>query len=209
MKLKLRVGSTPTFGTTVNFFIYSMISVTDLRAGRRFLLEGSPWQVLEYKHTKMGRGSATIKIKAKNLKNGSVLEKSYINGAKVEPIETENKNLQFLYQDKNDYFFADAKTFEQVSLDREFLAGKEKFLKEGVEVLVLFWEGQPLDIELPNSMVFTVATTDPGVKGNSATNVFKPAVMENGLQVKVPLFVNVGDKIKVDTRSGEYLERAK
>jgi len=186
-----------------------MISVTDLRAGRRFLLEGDPWQVIEYKHVKMGRGSATIKIKARNLKTGSVLEKSFINGARVEPVETENKTLQFLYHDKNDYFFADSKTFEQVGLNKEFLAGRENFLKEGTEVVVLFWEGQPLDIELPNSMVFAVAQTDPGVKGNSATNVFKPAVMENGLQVKVPLFVNIGDKIKVDTRSGEYLERAK
>jgi elongation factor P len=186
-----------------------MISVTELRGGRRFLIEGQPWEVIEYKHVKMGRGNANIKVKSKNLKTGAVLEKSFLNGSKVETIETERKALQYLYRDHDEYFFADPQTFEQSSLERKVLSGKERFLVEGSEVTFVMWDGAPLDIELPNSMVFEVAQTDPGVKGNSATNVFKPATMSNGLQVKVPLFVNIGDKVKVDTRNGEYQERAK
>jgi len=186
-----------------------MISVTDLRSGRRFLLEGQPWEVLEYHHVKMGRGTANIKVKARNLRTGAVLEKSFINGAKVEPVETERRELQYLYREKEEYFFADPRTFEQISLSESLLGGKEKFLLEGAKVTILFWESEPLAIDLPTSLVFAVVKTDPGVRGNSATNVFKSAVLENGLEVKVPLFVNEGDRVKIDSRSGEYQERAK
>jgi len=186
-----------------------MISVTELRAGKRFLIDGQPWEVLEYKHVKMGRGNANIKIKSRNLKTGAVLEKSFLNGSKVETVDTEKVVLQYLYRDKDEFYFASPTTYEQTSLNRNVLGGKEKFLVEGIEVTFVMWEGAPLDIELPNSMIFEVGQCDPGVKGNSATNVFKPATMTNGLQLRVPLFVNVGDKIKVDTRTGEYSERAK
>jgi len=184
-----------------------MISVTEMRAGRLFEENGEPYQVLEYKHTKMGRGTANIKLKTKNLITGAVTEKTFISGAKVELVETEVKMLQYLYRENEDYFFMDPQTFEQFNLEAKVLAGKEKFLKEEQTVKILFWREKPLSIELPITMVFTVTQAPPGIKGDSVNASFKPATLDNGLEVKVPLFVNVGDKIKVDTRTGEYVER--
>ena len=184
-----------------------MISVTEMRAGKLFEENKEPYQVLEYKHTKMGRGNASIKLKAKNLITGAVVEKTFVSGAKVEPIQVEVKKVQYLYQEGDDYFFMDPLNFEQFILSTKILAGKEKFLKEEEIVKILFWEEKPLAIELPMSMIFKVAQTSPGVKGDSVNASFKPAILDNSLEVKVPLFINVGDKIKVDTRSGDYLER--
>lgn len=184
-----------------------MIPVTELRAGKCFKIDSVPFQVLEYKHTKIGRGTANIKLKIKNLKTGAVTEKTFISGAKVEPIETELKMLQYLYRDGNNFYFMDPRTFEQFRLSLKMLAGKEKFLKEEEEVKVLFWEQQPLAIELPTKMIFEVVQTSPGIKGNSVTASFKPATLDNGFVVRVPLFINAGDKVKIDTRTGEYVER--
>lgn len=184
-----------------------MISVTEMRAGRLFEENGEPYQVLEYKHTKMGRGTASIKLKTKNLITGAVTEKTFISGAKVEPVETEVKMLQYLYREGEDYFFMDPQTFKQFNLSTKVLAGKEKFLKEEEIVKVLFWNQKPLAVEMPISMVFMVTQTPPGIKGDSVNASFKPATLDNGLEVKVPLFINVGDKIKIDTRTGDYLER--
>jgi len=184
-----------------------MISVTELRAGRAFQIDGIPYQVIEYKHTKMGRGTANIKLKIKNLKSKIITEKTFISGARVQEITTIKRKLQYLYQDKDDFYFMDPRTYEQFSLAKPIMEGKEKFLKEGEEVKILFWEDKPLTVELPSSLVFEVVSTSPGIKGDSVTASFKPATLDNGLVVRVPLFVNVGDKIKVDTRTGEYLER--
>jgi elongation factor P len=184
-----------------------MIPVTTMRAGRLFEENGEPYQVLDYKHIKMGRGTANIRLKVKNLKNGAVIEKTFISGAKVQPIETETKTAQYLYHDGLDYFFMETKTFEQFSLKDKILGGKEKFLQEGQEVKILFWGEQPLAVEIPLNLVFEVKQTSPGIKGDSVNASFKPATLDNGLEVKVPLFINVGDKIKIDTRTGEYLER--
>ena len=194
-----------------------MISVTELRAGRAFQIDGIPYQVIEYKHTKMGRGTANIRVKVRNLYDGTIVQKTFISGAKVEPIETQTRIVQYLYQQEEEFYFIDPRTYEQFSLAKPIMGGKEKFLKEGEEVKILFWsfasaqdkEDIPLGIELPPKMEFIVAETGPGVKGDSVTASFKPATLDNGLVVRVPLFVNVGDKIKVDTRTGEYLERAK
>ncbi len=184
-----------------------MIPVTEMRAGRLFEENGEPYQVLEYKHTKMGRGTANIKLKVRNLLNGSIIEKTFISGAKVKPIETEVKILQYLYKEGEDYFFMDPKTFEQFILPVKTLAGKEKFLKEEETVKILFWKEKPLAIEMPITLIFTVTQTPPGIKGDSVSASFKPAILDNGLVVKVPLFIKTGDKIKVDTRTGEYVER--
>jgi len=186
---------------------FVMISVTELRAGRTFQVDGVPYQVIEYKHTKMGRGTANIRVKVRSLLDGSVVEKTFISGAKVEPIETEVKTVQYLYQQGDELCFIDSRTYEQFSLAKSVMAGKEKFLKEGDEVKILLWDEKPLGVELPNFLIFKVTSTSPGIKGDSVTASFKPAIMENGLVVRVPLFINVGDKIKVDTRTGEYLER--
>jgi elongation factor P len=184
-----------------------MIPVTEMRAGRLFEENGEPYQVLEYKHTKMGRGTANIKLKVKNLVSGAVVDKTFISGARVEPIETEVKTVQYVYREGDDYIFLDPQTFEQFNLSTKILAGKEKFLKEEETVKILFWQEKPLAVEMPIALIFTVTQTPPGVKGDSVSASFKPATLDNGLVVKVPLFINVGDKIKVDTRTGDYLER--
>ena len=184
-----------------------MIPVTEMRVGRLFEENGEPYQVLDYKHTKMGRGTASIKLKTKNLITGAVVDRTFISGAKVEPVETETKTVQYLYREGDDYFFMEPKTFEQFSLSTKVLAGKEKFLKEEQNVKILFWQEKPLAVEIPITMIFVVVETPPGVKGDSANASFKPATLDNNLEVKVPLFIKVGDKIKVDTRTGEYVER--
>ena len=186
-----------------------MISVTDLRAGKAFEIDGIPFIVIQYKHTKMGRGTASIKIKARNLENGSIIEKTFISGAKVAPVETQLKTAQYLYQDGDDFCFMDPKTFNQFSLPINLLDGQEKFLKEGEEFKILSWNDKALSLELPISMIFKIKDTPPGVKGNSAVNSFKKAILDNELSLDVPLFINIGDKVKVDTRTGQYMERVK
>jgi len=192
-----------------------MIPVTNLRAGTVFQENGQPFLVLKYEHTKLGRGTATIKLKIKNLKSKIIREKTFISGARVEEAEVEKREMQFLFEASSSKFqapnfvFMDPKTFEQVEAGKEILEGKEGFLKEGEVVQILFFEGEPVSVELPLSLVLEVKETGPGVRGDSATNIFKPATLENGLVVKVPLFVKVGDKVKIDTRTGEYVERVK
>lgn len=184
-----------------------MISVTDLKAGTTFEENGKVFQVLSYEHTKMGRGSANIKVKVKNFDNGAILDKTFINGARVNEVQILKKDLQFLYKDEENAYFMDPETFEQVVLSLSN-APEHIYFKEGEMFSVSFLKGMPLSVTLPPKMVFTVLETPPGVKGNSATNVFKDAVLENGLKTKVPLFIDNGDKIKVDTRTGSYSEKA-
>lgn len=181
-----------------------MISVTQLRAGTTFEEDNQPFVVLKYEHTKMGRGTANIKLKVKNLKSKIITEKTFISGAKVQEIQTPKRKLQYLYREGDNYSFMDPGTFEQFSLKSEILGEQVRFLREQAMVDVVFWEDQALGVELPTKMEFKVIETGPGVKGNSATNIYKPATLENGLSLKVPLFINQGEKILVDTRTGEY-----
>lgn len=189
-----------------------MISVNDLRAGTAFFDNGQPWVVIKFEHIKMGRGNAVIKVKAKNLKSGTIIEKSFINAEKVEEASTTKKQLQYLYRDGNSLVFMDPRSFEQFLLPKELLGEQSLYLKGGIIVNVAFLEEDekiiPLGVELPTKMEFAVAETDPGVKGDSAVNIYKPAKLETGLAIKVPLFVNEGEKIIVDTRTGEYAGRA-
>lgn len=193
-----------------------MISVTELRNGTTFQVDGKPFVALKYEHTKLGRGKANIRVKVKNLQTGQILEKTFISGAKVEPIKVQKRKMQYLYRDGGNFCFMDPTNFEQIELPLDLLGGQEKFLKEGLLVSVLFWEpstgsGQgkkPLSMELSITMEFTVRETGPGVKGDTAARSFKPATLENGIVVKVPLFIKAGDKVKVDTRTGKYIERA-
>lgn len=189
-----------------------MISANDLRAGTAFFHDGQAWVVLRFEAIKMGRGSSTIKVKVRNLKNGSIIEKSFINAEKVEEASTVKKALQYLYRDSESLIFMDPRTFEQFSLPLELVEEQAKYLKEGLNVTVMFLEEdsemKPLSIELPMKMEFAIAETDPGVKGDSAVNIYKSARLDNGMTVKVPLFVNVGDRIIIDTRTGQYTSRA-
>lgn len=184
-----------------------MISVTDLRAGTTYREDGQLFQVLSYQHIKMGRGSANIKVRVKNLNNGSTVDKSYINGARVDNVQINKKEMQFLYKDEESAFFMDQISYQQEQIPLIKIDGYE-YLKEGESFTVSFLDNNPLTVQLPPKMVFKVIETGPAIKGNSATNVFKDAVLENGIKTKVPLFISVGELIKVDTRTGEYTEKA-
>lgn len=184
-----------------------MISATDLKNGTAFLHYGKPYQVMKYSLIKMGRGGAIVKILARNLESGSTTEISYSSNNSVEEANTSKRQLQYLYKDAINAIFMDTRTYEQVEIPLEVLDKQILFIKEGGEVTVFFFEDKALSVEIPPKVVLAVTQTDPGVKGNSATNIYKPATLENGLKVKVPLFVKVGDKVKIDTRSGDYIGR--
>lgn len=191
-----------------------MLPVTDLRKGITFQIEGVPYKVVEYSHVKMGRGNATIRVTVRNLKTGSVEEKTYNSGASFDPITTIKRKLQYLYQDAENAIFMDPKNYDQVEIDKTILGNDLKYLREGQDIDVNFWADgargdQPLGVELPPNLVLKVIEADPGVKGNSATNIYKSVKLENGLTIKAPLFIKVGDKLRVDTRTGGYVERAK
>lgn len=183
-----------------------MIPVTDLRAGVVFEENDGIFEVLSYEHIKMGRGSATVKVRIKNLKTGSTVDKSFISNAQVKDVNLEKKELQFLYADEKSAYFMDQGTFEQVMLSLDVLEGW-RFLKEGELATIKFYKDTPLGLVLLPKVNLKVVDTPPGVKGNSASNVYKDAVLENGLKTKVPLFVNIGDAVVVDTRDGSYTKR--
>jgi len=184
-----------------------MIGVTELRAGTTYEENGQYLVVLSYEHIKMGRGSANIKVKVRNIKSGTIVDKSYINGAKVQDVQVLKKDMQYLYKDSDFVYFMDPKSYEQVNIPIK-LVPDHIYLKEGESFNVSFLEGEPLTVMFPPKMTFQVAETAPGIKGNSATNVFKEAILENGLKTKVPLFINIGEFIRVDTRDGSYAEKA-
>lgn len=184
-----------------------MLSATQLKNNTYFEYQGDPFIVLKYKHTHLGRGGANIRVKAKNLKTGSVRSFNFGSNDRFDEVILEKKEMQYLYLDNDNLLFMDPRSFEQIEVSKKILGEQYKFLTEGQMAIVLFWQEKPLDIDMPVSVELEVAESAPGVKGNSATNIFKPATLINGLNVKVPLFINKGDKIKVDTRTGEYIER--
>ena len=184
-----------------------MISATELKNGTTFLLDGNAYKVIKYQHQKIGRGGANVKLSVRNLETGSFEEKTMSSNSKVEDISTTKKPLQFLYKDGVDASFMDSKTYEQIQIPVKTIKDQLSYIREGEVADVLFWGQKPLAVEIAPKVTLTVANTDPGVKGNSATNVYKPAKLENGLEVKVPLFIKNGDKVRVDTRTGEYVER--
>jgi len=196
------------FGTYPRKKKLNMISVTELRAGAIFEDQGSIYQVLSYEHLKVGRGSANIKVKVKNIRSGSTTDKSFINGAKVNDLQVFKRDLQYLYKDGEFVYFMNPSTFEQISISLNLIDYEKDYLKEGNNFTISFLGDEPLSLTLPPKMEFEVTDTPIGVKGNSATNVFKEATLENGLKTKVPLFVKAGDRIRVDTRTGAYSEKA-
>ncbi|MEA3355553.1 MAG: elongation factor P [Patescibacteria group bacterium] len=186
-----------------------MINVNQLRNGKAFTEDNQPFLVLKYEFTKMGRGTGNVKVKVRNLESGAVVTKTYTTGNKVQDIQLNKKTMQFLYSDDENSLFMDPVTFEQIEINEKLIGDQKIYLIEGMDVSLLFWEEKPLSVELPSKMVFEISETDPGEKGNSAAKVLKPASLSNGLNVNVPLFINKGDKVVVDTRSGDYVERAK
>ena len=201
---QLHEGSTPSLGT-----ILFMLNVTELRAGTTFKDSQGIWEVIKYSHTKMGRGSATIRIKVKNLRTDATIEKTFTSGQKVDELPVVKKKGQFLYSDADRLVFMDPASFEQFDLPKSVCGGKEKFLQEGEGYDLFVAEDKVLSIEIPKVVTLSVKETGPGVKGNTVSATTKDATLENGLSVKVPLFISDGDKLKIDTRTGEYIERVK
>lgn len=192
------------------------MNVTDLKNGTFFMESGNTFQVLIYEHNKTGRGSGNIKLKVRNLKTGTLTEKTFITGAKVEEANVEKKKAQYLYKDGNTLNFMDPVSFEQFSLDQAVVGEAAKFLKDGMDLVLItsapIQSGsgdEALAMELPLSLVYTISETGPGERGNSVSNVFKEATLDNGLVIRVPMFIGVGEKVKVDTRTGQYVERVK
>lgn len=186
-----------------------MINATDLKNGTTFLLNHEPHKVLKYTLIKMGRGGAIVRVNARNLITGTTEDKTFSSNVKVEDVSLSKKNLQFLFSDANVVTFMDSVTFEQIEIPTSVVKEELSFVKEGETVSILFWDDRALSIDIPPKVNLKVSETDPGAKGNSTSNVYKPAKLENGMMVKVPLFIKIGDMIRVDTRTGDYVERSK
>ncbi|BCU81522.1 elongation factor P [Polycladomyces abyssicola] len=185
-----------------------MISVNDFRTGLTIELDGDVWQVLEFQHVKPGKGAAFVRSKLRNLRNGNIQERTFRAGEKVPRAHVETRQMQYLYESGGEYTFMDNETYEQISLPAERLEREIKFLKENMNVNIMIYQGETIGVQLPNTVELEVVDTEPGIKGDTATGGSKSATLETGLVVQVPLFVNVGDRLIIDTRSGEYVSRA-
>ena len=185
-----------------------MISTGEIKRGHTIEIDGQIYQVLEFQHIKMGRGSAQLRMKLRNIRRGDTIEKTVQAGERFPRARLDHRTVQYMYSDGDLYHFMDSKTYEQLALGPNHLGDAVDYLVDGMEVTLNEYQGEPIGVDMPPSVVMTVARTEPGVKGDTATGATKPATMQSGLKVNVPLFVNAGDRIKVDTRTGEYLERA-
>lgn len=184
-----------------------MIQTSDFKKNLKVLIDGEPYAVVDFQHVKPGKGNQFTRTKLKNMLTGSNLERTFKSGEKFEVPDVEYKNVNFLYSDETGFHFMDQTSFEQVALQQEDIEPKNLYLKENDEVNMLFFNGRAIDIEISNTVNLVVQQTDPGFKGNTVTNTFKPATMETGLVVQVPLHIGEGDVLKIDTSEGKYLER--
>ncbi len=185
-----------------------MINVTDARKGITVEMDGNLYQVLEYEHIKMARGSATVRLKLKDVRGGHIIEKTFQNNAKLPRARIERLKVEYSYRDGDLWYFMNKETFEQTPLNDDQVGDAAKFITENSPCDLLMYGTEPIGLEVPAAVVLTVTDTVPGVKGDTATGATKQATLESGLVVNVPLFVNAGDKLKINTGSGEYLERA-
>jgi len=184
-----------------------MYSTTDFRRGLKIEVDGTPYAIVEFQHVKPGKGGAFVRTKLRNLITGGVIDKTFRAGEKVERPDLEEKTMQYLYSEGNQYYFMDTETYEQTFLTQEQLGESKNFLQENINVSILYYQGKPIGVELPIFVELEVKKTEPGVRGDTATGGSKPATLETGAVIQVPLFINEGDKVKIDTRTGEYIER--
>ena len=184
-----------------------MINVNDFKTGMTISYEGNLYQVLEFQHVKPGKGAAIVKTKLKNLRTGSIVEQTFNSGIKVPQAHVEKIKMQYLYESSGAYTFMNMNTYEQVELQASQIENEAKFLKEGLEVLIFFYEGEMLGIELPEKVDYKITQTEPAIKGNTATNATKDAIIETGLLVRVPLFIEQDEEIIVSTKDGKYVSR--
>ncbi|MDH3238329.1 MAG: elongation factor P [Deltaproteobacteria bacterium] len=185
-----------------------MYSTTDFRNGLKIEFGGEPYVIVYFQHVKPGKGGAFVRTKLKNLKTGAVLENTFRSGDKVNKPDLDERGMQFMYLMENAYHFMDTKTYEQIYLDREHMGDAANYMIENLPVKILFYRGEPIGIDLPIFIDLQIVETEPGLKGDTVSGATKPASLESGAVVQVPLFLNVGDRIKVDTRTGMYIERA-
>jgi elongation factor P len=185
-----------------------VVSTNQFRTGIHIELDGQTWRVVDFQHVKPGKGGAFVRTKLKSLSSGSVVDRTFRAGEKFARIRTEQKNMQYLYDAGEEVVFMDEQTFEQLSLPHSLIEDELPFLQPSSSVQVMFVGGNPSGVDLPSSVVLAVTDTEPGVKGDTVSNVTKPATLETGAVIQVPLFVNVGDKIKLDPREKRYIQRA-
>jgi elongation factor P len=186
-----------------------LISTNEFRSGARVELEAGPFVIVDYQHVKPGKGGAFVRTKLKNLRTGNILERTFRSGEVLPEPDVEEKELQFLYSQGEEYHFMETSTYEQLSFTREQLGDTYDLLKEGMSLTVLIYKGEPLNASLPNFLELKIVQTDPGIKGDTASGGTKPATLETGATVKVPLYLEEGDMIRIDTRTRTYVERAK
>jgi elongation factor P len=187
-----------------------MYSTSDFRRGLKITFKGDPYSIIDIQHVKPGKGGAFVRTKLKNLVTGRVLDETFRSGEKMEQPDLEEKEVQYLYFDNKDgYVFMDKSTYEQLHLTEDQVGDNKNFLLENMDLYISFYKGKPISLDFPTTVNLEVVKSDPGVKGDTATGATKPATLSTGLVVQVPLFINEGDILKIDTRTGEYIERAK
>ena len=184
-----------------------MVSAGDFRNGLTFEMDGAVMQIIEFQHVKPGKGAAFVRTKLRNVITGAVTEQTFNPTAKFPTATVERKDMEYSYNDGDLYYFMDLETYDQVPLNKEKLPENFKFVKEGMQVRLVSYKGNVFSVEPPMFVELLVTNSEPGVKGNTATNTTKPATLETGAEIKVPMFINEGDVLKIDTRTGEYLER--
>jgi elongation factor P len=182
-------------------------STAQFRKGLKIEMSGEPFIIVDFQHVKPGKGGAFVRTKIKSLISGNVLDKTFRSGEKVDVPDLEEKKMSYLYRDESGYYFMDSETYDQMTLSEDQIGDAIGYLKENIQVDLLFHNGTPIGIDLPMFLELEVAETDPGVRGNTASGGSKPAKLETGITIQVPLFLNEGDVVKVDTRTGEYIER--
>jgi len=185
-----------------------LISTNDFKTGLTINIDGDVYQVIDFQHVKPGKGAAFVRCKIKNLRTGSTVERTFNAGEKIPRAHVERRSAQYLYNDENNHYFMDMETFEQISLSKEELGDAVKYIKENMTINVLMFQGSSIGIDLPNFVELKVIETTPGIKGDTASGGSKPAVLETGYTVQVPFFINTGDILQIDTRTGQYLKRA-
>ncbi|PLR84470.1 elongation factor P [Bacillus canaveralius] len=185
-----------------------MISVNDFRTGLTIEVDGAIWRVLDFQHVKPGKGAAFVRSKLRNLRTGAIQEKTFRAGEKVAKAQIDNRKMQYLYANGDEHVFMDNESYDQIELPANSIEYELKFLRENMEVFIMMYQGETLGIELPNTVVLEVAETEPGIKGDTASGGTKPAILETGLSVQVPFFINQGDKLIINTTDSSYVSRA-
>jgi len=185
-----------------------MLSTTDFRKGLKIKLEGDIYYIVDFQHARTAQRRAFVRTKLKNIKTGAVLERTFSAGETFEEPDFEEKTMQYLYSGEKEYYFMDTKTYEQTILTEDQLGDYKWYLMENKQYKVMFFEGQPVSVDIPASVILKIVSAEPAIKGDSVSNITKNATLETGLVVKVPLFVNEGEYVKIDTRTQEYIERA-